>query len=184
MHRQFKSVLQLLALIFLLAACSSSSGAPGSPDTPNPSPPPEGPTAQLDCEREGYPCSLADVPEPILQATTEALQGAFEARRTGDMTAARAYLEARPDIVEVVGDETALRFRLEGGTPAWFVDRSGLTLSSTTATSTRPISVEALSTPSAISPQAVVGEDLTGDGKVNNRDPKRACSSQSGSPKR
>lgn len=153
-------------LVFILMAtinfgCETN---PSDSDTNNP----EGiPESTLDCESEGYPCSLSDVPDEIYQETYSALQQASEIRDSGTMEDVREYFESLANIEEVVGDETALRFRLNGGTPAWFLDVTGSNPSDKMSKRTPADKLSGFD-------YSVVGEDQNGDDKVNNRDDKRA----------
>jgi hypothetical protein len=112
--------------------------------------------------REGYPCSLADVPQAVRDSSLAALQDAYDALAAGDLTDARALLESRPDVVEVILGDEAIRFRLEGGGPVWLIDV------------TDDLSPAPMVPTTGDGPASVVGEDTDNDGKVNNRDAKRA----------
>jgi len=125
------------------------------------------PSGKLECELEGYPCSLSDVPYEIYQATVDALNEATEVRNNGNMEDVREYFESLPNIEQVVGSNDALRFRLNGGAPAWFLDVSENIDTNSDIRSNR---IRRHTSPENF----VVGEDQNGDDKVNNRDFKRA----------
>lgn len=152
--RQFLFVLGVSA--WLVACSAPSNGGTGG-------------GATLACEREGYPCSLADVPESVRDASWSALESAYDALANGTIDDAATDLEARGDLAELARDGRMLRFRLEGGAPTFLYDITGLhPADAVGATSAR----SALSEP--LLPSAVVGRDRNGDGHVDNRDPKRA----------
>lgn len=147
----------------MLVGCSSSSSGGGN----------GGPG--LSCEQEGYPCSLAEVPEAVRDASRAALETAYDALAAGTMEDAVATLEARDDLAELARDGRLLRFRLEGGGPTYLYDISGLSDPESDpalqlARTDTKHGLPAVTT----SDKAVVGGDRNGDGSEDNRDPKRA----------
>lgn len=149
-----------VAILFLIAG--SCDGSPsGVGDDP-------GDSGELDCLRGGYPCSLVEVPDAVMTASLEALEDGYEALATGDIAGARAVLEERADLEEIHSDGYAIRFRLEGGSPVWLLDVRDLTPDGAAGATEGPAFSEL---PTA---RSVVGEDTNGDGKVDNRDVKRA----------
>ena len=160
MNRLKIYLLPLLTL--LLVTCSDNSTNSDTEDLET------NPNAELDCERLGYPCSLADVPEAVYEASYNALLEAQEIMNTGTMEDVRSYLEELPDMAEVNGDETAIRFRFEGGSPAWFLDVNYTSIALDARKPSQSFRDDVMIS------NSVVGEDRTTDDKVNNRDPKKA----------
>ncbi|UCG60059.1 MAG: PASTA domain-containing protein [Phycisphaerales bacterium] len=74
----------------------------------------------LECEVEGYPCSLSEVPIEILErsvALGEVVLAMFE---RGDSTAEiETWLNEQVDMAEVQADDLTVRFRLDGGRGTW-----------------------------------------------------------------
>lgn len=93
----------LMAGTALLAGC----GAPATPPLP-----------ALDCEREGYPCTFAEVPLAVIERSLELAAAAgsmFEAGASVDEVI--AFLEAEDGVAEVDHDGSAVEFRLTEGRP-------------------------------------------------------------------
>lgn len=155
-----RHVLLAVASVATLAACGAPSGdGPGG----------SGGGATLACERDGYPCSLADVPQDVRDASWDALEGAYDALLEGSLSDAVASLEARPDLVELTYEDRFLRFRLDGGAPTFLYDVTGL------SPAVEPSTAETyLASSRTLGPTEVVGRDRNGDGQVDNRDAKRA----------
>ena len=74
----------------------------------------------LDCVRDGFPCNWGDVDPAVVRRTdavgqvAAALMG--QARSTD---AVASLLRSAPGVVEVQAGDLAVRFRLQGGRPAW-----------------------------------------------------------------
>ncbi len=153
-------VLLAVASAATLAACGApSGGGPGG----------SGVDGTLACERDGYPCSLAEVPQDVRDASWDALEGAYDALRDGSMSDVVASLEARSDVVELAYDDLFLRFRLDGGAPTFLYDVTGL------SPAVEPsITETSVASSSTLAPSEVVGRDRNGDGSVDNRDSKHA----------
>jgi hypothetical protein len=108
-----------LGLSLLGGAC-----APGPPIASS------SPAAGLECETAGYPCSIADVPVEILErsdALGDEVRAMYE--RSADDAAVRAFLEGQDGMAEVDVDDSATRFRLDGGRGLWILRRAALTRS-------------------------------------------------------
>lgn len=76
--------------------------------------------APLPCQVEGYPCTWNQVPDEILTRTKQL--GDIAARvtlSTPSLDSVAAFLRDSKGVAEVVIDGTGVRFRLEGGRPAW-----------------------------------------------------------------
>lgn len=141
--------LLLMSALFIVS-CSDDTTDPQI-EQPDPS--------DLECEQLGYPCSLADTPVERIEAAVALLDEAWEQRHGGTMADTRAWLEAHPDVIEVFGDDRALRFRIEGCPPVWLTDNTGLAGSNPAAPD---------------GDKAIIGEDTNEDGVVDNRDDKSA----------
>jgi len=121
---------------------------------------------ELDCEREGYPCTIADSDPDALDKITTLLVELWDIRNAGSMGDVHAYLATHPDVIDTDGDNQFASFRVAGAPPAVFQD----------ATASRP-AAPAVMRREVRAPEPVrevVGEDSSGDGKVDNRDSKRA----------
>lgn len=148
----------LTVTVFALIAVSCDGSPSGVDDE----------SGDLDCLRGGYPCTLGEVPEAVMAASLNALEDGYEALATGDIAGARAVLEERADLAEIHSDDYAIRFRLEGGAPVWLLDVRGLTPDDAAG------AAEGQEFSEWTTAKSVVGEDSNGDGKVDNRDVKRA----------
>lgn len=80
----------------------------------------DAPTAELECETSGFPCSFSEVPPEIIERTFTLGEEANAMVQGGATTAeAATMLEEVEDIAEVDYDESLLRFRIEGGRAMW-----------------------------------------------------------------
>lgn len=115
--------LSTCGLLFFSACQGNGPTDPGASDqNPDPSGGGPNPQAALECERDGYPCSLADVPLEIL-ARSDALSDSV-ARMLEDgapPSQTVAWLENQVDMAEVESDDDAIRFRLNGGRGTWIL---------------------------------------------------------------
>lgn len=139
--RQRRHVLTILILCLLLA-CNDS--APQDSPAPQPSPSPD---TALGCERQNYPCSLSEVDDAVLQHEDILSDQVLARLAEGDSAEEVAkWLSTQPEVSEALGENLAIMFRLEGGTPVWIVD----------------VDVDApppAVTTGQLSPQGVVGSD-------------------------
>lgn len=74
----------------------------------------------IPCRVEGYPCTWNEVPEATVTRTKQL--GHLAARltlTTPSLDSVAAFLDEREGMAEVVIDGTGVRYRLEGGRPAW-----------------------------------------------------------------
>lgn len=115
---QIRRIVRLGVLVaFAGAACS----------TPAPSPGTLPPTPSLECEAQGYPCSLGEVPPKILEQSDalgdQASQRLDEGGSTADL---EIWLKTQPGLAEVEADDMAVRFRLEGGRGVWVLRKEAL----------------------------------------------------------
>lgn len=104
-----------------LAACGSPSATTREAAT-TPSPTAPEATTSLECEEQGYPCSPAEVPAEILTRSADLADQASEALATGESVAEVASaLRAADGVADVIADDDALSFRLDGGVPTWVI---------------------------------------------------------------
>ena len=162
----------------------------------------EGAPIDLDCRREGYPCSLSEADPDSLDLTITILKELWNVRHSGTMDDVRTYLENHPDVVSIWGDGRFVSFRVEGMSPAIFDDTTihlsdppeAISRSKQSVSSRSRSQFELLNEAYPTATQMedfdgqsnlvrqknksrlneVVGEDLTGDGKVDQKDRKRA----------
>jgi hypothetical protein len=84
-------------------------------------------SGQLECEAEGYPCSLGEVPVEILERSNalgdEAVAMLEQGASTSDVD---AWLSKQSRMAEVGSDELVVRFRLDGGRDHWVFTRDAL----------------------------------------------------------
>jgi len=153
----------LLALALLVGACSSNQADPdgGTRD-------PDGGVPQVvgECVEEGYPCSPSEE-----SAAARALSDQFMAEVQTRMVAGEpmqditAWLAAQDEVAHVIGDSSAIRFRVEGGAAMWAYDpRDGISRplpDAPAAKSNTPPSSAATAAKSspAFAPKAVLRED-------------------------
>jgi hypothetical protein len=117
----------LVAAIFLftLAGCGSGSGS--NQPTMSDAPPVE--TTELECVREGYPCSFAEVDIDLLEKSDALGDEVLAMWENGASTAeTAAWLEEQPDMAEVDSDELGIRFRLEGARGVWVLREGALSI--------------------------------------------------------
>lgn len=162
--RQVQYLLPLnIVLLVLFLACSGCDTTSSKSESENQE---SNPSAELDCERLGYPCSLSEMPDNIYQATKDALNGVYEVRDNGTMNDVLTYLKKLPNMAEAELIDNAIRFRLEGGTPTFFLDIS-------TEASPQEISIGFKQDDDIPTSNSIVGEDQNNDNKINNRDHRR-----------
>ncbi|MFW6074894.1 MAG: hypothetical protein ACOC9Y_04815, partial [Chloroflexota bacterium] len=141
---------------------------------PGPTPPGEPDEDAIECLREGFPCTLAETPP-------EALDRMFElGEELGDMLRGGAPIEqlvahadGQPDIVEVLSDEDAMRFRIEGAPPAWVYDPTLVNPQEPETSATRLSLDPAMPLRHDFEPNDVVGQDRDNDG-MTDEEPKKA----------
>lgn len=99
----------MVGVVMFAAACSSA-----SPDS-----------SEAECGGDDYPCSFADASVDVISRTLDLGRAAAAVTAAGGTMADVAEsLEAEGDMAELVHDENALRFRLEGGVEHWIFDKS------------------------------------------------------------
>jgi hypothetical protein len=109
----------VLAAFFLVAASC------GGDEVSSPTNSPATPAAELECEAEGYPCSLQEVPDEILERSATLGDEALAMFDAGSsMADVDSWLAGQDGMAEVASDDLALRFRLDGGRGNWIL-RSG-----------------------------------------------------------
>ena len=144
---------------------------------------------QLECKQKGFPCSMGEADPDARDRVLTLLQELWDVRHVGTIDDVHDYLESQTDVVDVIYDYAFVSFRVEGMTPAVFYDSTiaksapaGLSLSATQGTSNiQPIkttdrSADTKSKQFSGNPttNVVVGEDTTGDGKIDQNDSKNA----------
>jgi len=114
-----------VALALILAACTSSDPKASPVDESGSGPLPA--VAELECELLNYPCSLAEVPEDIFMRSDALADEASGKLEAGDTTAGvETWLAGQDGMAEVDSDDTAIRFRLEGGRGTWVLGSAAL----------------------------------------------------------
>lgn len=137
--------LSILFLIFLIIGIMGYGGCDNPPSD-----------VMLECEVEGYPCSLAEVPMEILERSDALGDEVLVMFERGDSTAeAKAWLNEQAGMAEVESDDLAVRFRLDGGRGTWILRKEAF------ATRSVPGAASSAHRPalqSAVVPLYVVGE--------------------------
>lgn len=149
-------------LLCIAASCSSTTTTPLT----QPSPPPST-NVELACERDGYPCTQAEVSREVQAENFKLLGQLSERSESGESVEALAnWLRSQPDVVQVQTSTFGLRFRINGGRPVGFQFPTGI---SQAITPLRPTAYSPV-----LTPQGTTGRDTNQDGKVNNRDERSA----------
>lgn len=112
----------ILATLLLLgisaASCSSDQSAAGEGAEEGG----DDSGVELECESEGYPCSLSDVPIKIHDRTEEIGNEVLSMLEAGSsVEEVDAWLVEQQDVAEVEFDDHAIRYRLDGGRGAWIL---------------------------------------------------------------
>ncbi len=111
----------LLTLALIVAACGSTQ--PGATAQPGASPA----AAELECEVQGFPCSLAEVPADIFVRSDALGDEALGRLETGKSTSdVAAWLVDQEGMADVESDDSAIQFRLEGGRGTWIIRSDAL----------------------------------------------------------
>lgn len=113
----------LFSLALIAGACSSTANqAPDDGGVRELDAGPDSglPATQAECRTEGYPCSTDEV-APEVRALSRSCAGQVQERMNAGESFEQiaAWLETQPDVVQVVFQDDALRFRVEGGAPRW-----------------------------------------------------------------
>ncbi len=110
-------VLAATALLLLLAGCGGAESE--QTDTASGE---FASAAMLECESEGYPCSLGDVPIEILKRSDEIGGDVLGMLASGSSTEEIGeWLNGVEGMAEVEFDDLAVRFRLDGGRGTWIL---------------------------------------------------------------
>jgi len=124
----------MLAAILLVSACA----LPGSEEEPEipiedlettaeSSLEAESASRQLECEIEGYPCTYAETDPQVLEDSFLTLtEAALKVSDETGISGAAEYLQNQENVVEVIYDQTALRFRLKNGPPLWLYNADAI----------------------------------------------------------
>ena len=171
------TVLAWLATCALLAACGTPAGGGAGSVDDDPTPDPA-PTNGLECGAPDYPCANEDVAQSVVERGGALLDQAADRIAAGATVAdTAAWLWGHDEVVEVDVGASALRFRLAGGRPLWYsellmgegagtVDDLARTPAETWPRSGTPAN--------GVGRLDVVGDDVNDDGRLNQRDPRRA----------
>jgi hypothetical protein len=114
-------LLTCLTLVAIVAGCGQAGSAPGDA---TPTPAATAPAAPLDCELEGYPCSLSEVAPAVAERSRSLGREAASRLDEGDAIASvAAWLTTQAEIKVVDFDGAALRFRVDGGRFVWLLSK-------------------------------------------------------------
>lgn len=119
---------RIISLI-VIAALAGTVGCDGdsSPTDPGPT------TGSLECEIQGYPCSLSEVDLPILERSNELGEAVLAMLESGMSTDDAAdWLSGQDGMADVMSGGLGVWFRLEGGRGTWVVTE-GATLAEPSA---------------------------------------------------
>ena len=118
---KLKSLGLLLCLLLLLAACGAAGGGgSGGDGTPNDDPPAD---TNFICETQGYPCTLGEVTDAVLERSDALLVEAKSKIELGESyEQVLAWIKSHSDVAEAVVDVNGLYFRVEGGVPTWLIE--------------------------------------------------------------
>lgn len=120
-HRS-TAVLRLGMVLLLLGACtpataSTTQSAPaGQVDA---SSRPETPPRELECERDGYPCDNTGVAAPVRERTVALADEAATRLAKASPADVGNWLAGEDGVANVWTGSRGVRFRLDGGRPAW-----------------------------------------------------------------
>jgi hypothetical protein len=116
--RHGESIVILTALMIVLAGCSPA------PDPPTP----PGPSEELACEVNDYPCTLGEVSDAVLDRSDELLADVKTMVEAGtNFSEALAWISDQDGVVQARADDSGVYFRVDGGVPTWLLapqDRS------------------------------------------------------------
>ncbi len=144
----------LVATMLTVAGC----GGPSSPLRSAPVPIIPTLPAVLGCDMAGIPCALSDVPLAVLERSDEIADNAANLLNDGmSLTDTLAWILTQADVVDAQADDTALRFRVEGGRYVWILTQDAL--APTNAPLTQPVALASPQAKGARPAEAVVGQD-------------------------
>jgi len=116
-----------MALVLMILACGGDGGETSSSGNAPGDNLPAAVGAEFECEVEGYPCSLAEVPVAILERSELLANEALAMLENGaSMAEVRAWLNDQEGMAEIMSDDLALRFRLEGGRGTWVLSKEAV----------------------------------------------------------
>lgn len=85
------------------------------------------PSATLACEREGYPCSFAEVDPAVFDQSDQLADEIFLRLDNGEPIAdVLTWVEGQAGVVEAIASQVAIRFRMAGGRPIWVFSRDAI----------------------------------------------------------
>jgi hypothetical protein len=116
-----------MALVLMILACGGDGGETSNSGNAPGDNLPAAANAELECDVEGYPCSLAEVPAAIRERSQFLANEALAMIENGaSMAEVRAWLNDQEGMVEIMSDDLALRFRLEGGRGTWVLRKEAV----------------------------------------------------------
>ena len=116
-----------MALVLMILACGGDGGETSSIGNNPGDNLPAAVGAELECEVEGYPCSLAEVPVAIRERSELLANEALAMMENGaSMAEVRSWLNEQEGLAEIMSDDLALRFRLEGGRGTWVLSKEAV----------------------------------------------------------
>lgn len=117
-----RAVALAAAMLLVVSSCGSPSG--GGEDLSSSGEGDAG-VPELECVVENYPCALTDVPAEILERSDDLSIEAVAMLESGSSGSdVEEWLSQQDGVLEVAGDEKAIRFRLEGGRGTWIFRRA------------------------------------------------------------
>lgn len=148
----------LAGITILLAACGAAPGTPGGDDNPD---------VLLNCVRDGYPCTMAQVDPETRELESDYVAHLSEMLDTSTFVEALAWVQTQPQVVLADADESSLVFRLEGSQPVFMLRTQDEGLAE--ATETGPLAPAPAGPESTIRPAGVVGDGTARDNPGNRK---------------
>ncbi len=117
-----------------------------------------GGTAVLDCEKTGIPCALSDVTLAVLERSDEIADNVANLVNDGmSLTDALDWILEQVDVVGAQADDTALRFRVDGGRDVWILTQEALAPANSELT--QPVTLASPQAKGTRPAKGVVGQD-------------------------
>ena len=121
MYRSSRKVrIELLSLVGLAVALLCVGFGCGDDSKKRKKKPDQSGRPELPCEKQGYPCTFKAVDKDVNQRTLELMGGVrLRADQGANWKSALEWVRGKSSVAEATGSSNAIRFRLEGGRPAW-----------------------------------------------------------------
>jgi hypothetical protein len=133
-----------------------------------------GQAGELECVAMGYPCSLAEASQESIDLTFDYGETMVEMMESGtSMADLLTWILAQPNVAEARGNDWVVRFRVDGGRPAWVYDARTFHETGEPTRSVANRDAAEISSTAAVAPYNVVGKDQDSDGFTDEK-PKRA----------